>query len=79
MKLRKFLLVTAFALPVFAAFATKEYRKKLPMVYHHNIANMCVEVTLPGVCAVAGSTVCTVSGGTYYVMSNCSDAVMYTP
>jgi hypothetical protein len=79
MKLRKLFLVAAFALPVVTAFATKAYHKKVPMVYHQNTQNQCVEGPLPIACVGGGTTICEVDGPTYYVLSTCNQVITYTP
>ncbi|HTR28672.1 MAG TPA: hypothetical protein VMH27_05350 [Puia sp.] len=79
MKLRKILLVAAFALPVLWVFGTKAYHKKVPMVYYENTHGVCTEVPLPIKCVGGGTTICLVGGPTYFVLSTCNQAVTYTP
>lgn len=81
MKLRKLFLVTAFALPVFGALATKAYHKKVPMVWHIEKipSEPCIEGPLPIPCIGSGTTICMLEQGPYYFQSNCTQPVLYTP
>jgi hypothetical protein len=76
MKLKRILLAVTFVLPVLAAFATKAYHKRYPQEWH-TVTGGCAYAEIPKVCGIAGTTVCTISGSTWYLQSNCTQAIVY--
>ena len=76
MRKSSLLFIPVFAIGVFCAFAFKSHSARLPLVYKGSSLS-CVRAQLPGQCTAQGSTVCTISGVTYYLNSTCTEVDLY--
>jgi hypothetical protein len=73
------LFAAVFSVAVLGAFTTKFHSVRLPMATIVEDGS-CVRTELPQACGIAGSTVCTISGVTYYLITKpCSQAIVYNP
>lgn len=75
MKRKNLIIVAAFVVALTGAFSTKMFAaRKLPQVWRQS---GCSVATEPSICLHAGTTVCTVSGFTYYKDASCVNVITY--
>jgi hypothetical protein len=80
MKRKNVFFILAFVVALTAAFAANAVAKREPAAYtHYPIfpTSPCTLRTEPLVCTQPGSTICSVSGFTYYSDSECMDVITY--
>jgi hypothetical protein len=75
MKRKNLIIAAAFVVALTGAFSTKIFaERKVPQVWRQAGCSLAGE---PIKCLTAGTTVCTVSGFTYYKDASCATVITY--
>ena len=75
MKSKNLIIASAFVVALTGAFSTKMFAaRKVPQVWRQA---GCTLVSEPIACLTAGTTVCTISGFTYYKDASCVNVITY--